>query len=493
MIRSGPTEMPPHGTAAKTSPKPSRSVASLLLDGRGWTLLSIGSDALFLVLAMAASFYAAPSWAGGGDERLLIAFPVLVLAVLGLRGIYGRKLQTEILLNLWHVAAATSLAVLLLLAATALIGRSDEAAPLLARAYVFATAYVGGVHAVLALIQRRARRAGLVGKPTLIVGAGQIASQVERRLDQEPELGLRPVGYLDADPPPEELVPYRRAPVLGAPESLAEIAEATGARHVILAFLSARDRDLLPLIRECEVRGIEVSVVPRLFDSMNIRVSRQRVGGLPLFGLTWLNPKGSQFITKHALDRLIAAILIVVTSPVLLAAMVAIKLSSPGPAFFRQHRIGRDGRDFNMLKFRSMHIPREAQLLDAETIASIDRAPGGIEGIDRRTRVGSLLRRLSIDELPQLFNVLKGDMSIVGPRPERPEYVETFGQAIRRYDDRHRVKSGITGWAQVHGLRGQTSLRDRVEWDNYYIENWSLWLDLQILLMTFGAMARSPE
>lgn len=493
IISPGPAEATPSGTAIKTPASVSRSLASRLLDGRGWTLVSLGSDAAFLALAMAAAAYGAPAWADAGDGRLLVALPFLVVPFLVLRGVYGRKLQTEILTNIAHVAAATSLAVLLLLAATALLGQSDESAPLLARAYVFATVYLVGAHTVLALIQRRARRAGIVGKPTLIVGAGQIASQVERRLEQNPELGLRPVGYLDADPPPEELVPYRRAPVLGAPESLAEVAEATGARHVILAFLSARDHDLLPLIRESEARGIEVSVVPRLFDSMSVRVYHQRLGGLPLFGLRRLDPKGSQFATKHVLDRLLAALLIVVTFPVLLGAAAAIKLSSPGPVLFRQRRIGRDGRDFQILKFRTMHAPLDMHGLDAETIASIDRAPGGIEGADRRTRVGALLRRISLDELPQLFSVMKGDMSIVGPRPERPEYVETFGQAIRRYDDRHRVKSGITGWAQVHGLRGQTSLRDRVEWDNYYIENWSLWLDLKILLMTFGAVLRSPD
>ena len=454
----------------------------------------VAMDAAFLALAMTAALQGPFALVGRGDPRLLIAFPALVVVVLALRGTYGSKLQTEILKNLGHVVVATSLAALSLLATAALVGQSDESAPLLARAFVFATAFVAGVHTVLALVQRGARRAHIVGKPTLIVGAGQIASQIERRLEQQPELGLRPVGYLDADPPPEASVPYRRAPVLGAPTALAEIAEETGARHVILAFLSARDRDLLPLIRECEARGIEVSVVPRLFDSMNVRVSHDRLGGLPLLGLRWLDPKGTQFVVKHMLDQLLAAILIVLASPVLLGTALTVKLGSSGPVFFRQRRIGRDGRDFQILKFRTMHVSKQSPELDADAIALLDRAPGGVEGVDdRRTRIGSIIRRVSLDELPQLFNVIKGDMSIVGPRPERPEFVESFGQSIRRYDDRHRVRSGITGWAQVHGFRGQTSLRDRVEWDNYYIENWSLWLDLQILLMTFGAVFHSPE
>jgi len=153
-------------------------------------------------------------------------------------------------------------------------------------------------------------------------------------------------------------------------------------------------------------------------------------------------------------------------------------------------RVGRDGRTFEMLKFRSMKLDWEVpdQESEASTLPD-DTAPGGIEGGDRRTLVGTFLRKTAIDELPQLFNVLKGDMSLIGPRPERPEYVELFESRIYRYNDRQRVKSGITGWAQIHGLRGRTSLSDRVEWDNYYIENWSLWLDLKIALRTAFAIA----
>jgi lipopolysaccharide/colanic/teichoic acid biosynthesis glycosyltransferase len=181
-------------------------------------------------------------------------------------------------------------------------------------------------------------------------------------------------------------------------------------------------------------------------------------------------------------------------SPIMVAAALAVRLSSPGPVFFRQRRIGRDGQEFDMLKFRSMRVA-DGQVVPASANGATptDVGPGGVEGEDRRTRVGALLRRFSLDELPQLLNVLKGDMSIVGPRPERPEFVELFLQDVYRYDDRHRVKSGITGWAQVHGLRGKTPLLDRVEWDNYYIENWSLGLDFKILLMTVLAIARGAE
>jgi lipopolysaccharide/colanic/teichoic acid biosynthesis glycosyltransferase len=147
-----------------------------------------------------------------------------------------------------------------------------------------------------------------------------------------------------------------------------------------------------------------------------------------------------------------------------------------------------------MLKFRTMRPVRDPAEVDARVLdLPPDTAPGGVEGDDRRTKLGAALRRSSIDELPQLINVLKGEMSLVGPRPERPEFVGVFEQSVYRYAERHRVKSGVTGWAQVHGLRGKTSLSDRVEWDNYYIENWSLWLDLKVLLLTFLAVVRSPR
>ena len=183
----------------------------------------------------------------------------------------------------------------------------------------------------------------------------------------------------------------------------------------------------------------------------------------------------------------------------ILCAAVAVRLSSPGPAFFRQRRVGRDGKVFDFYKFRSMRMA-PGQTDDGEEAVSAldfllggDIAPGGVEGEDRRTAVGRFLRSTSLDELPQLFNVLRGDMSLVGPRPERPEFVELFRQDIIRYGDRHRVKSGITGWAQVHGLRGQTSLAERVEWDNYYIAHWSLGLDLKILALTLVALFRNAE
>jgi lipopolysaccharide/colanic/teichoic acid biosynthesis glycosyltransferase len=200
-----------------------------------------------------------------------------------------------------------------------------------------------------------------------------------------------------------------------------------------------------------------------------------------------VNPRGWQFAVKHTLDRTAALLALVALSPLMLAIALAVRLSLPGPVLFRQRRVGRDGQAFDLLKFRTMHEPGTGAGA-FELPEGV--APGGVEGEDRTTGVGRLLRSTSLDELPQFLNVLRGEMSIVGPRPERPEFVERFTRDVDRYTDRHRVKSGITGWAQVNGLRGQTSIADRVEWDNYYIQNWSLRLDLRVIALTVAEIFR---
>ena len=192
---------------------------------------------------------------------------------------------------------------------------------------------------------------------------------------------------------------------------------------------------------------------------------------------------------KYALDRIAAACLLFVLAPLLIAIAGAVRLGSPGPVLFRQRRVSKDGELFDLLKFRSMRVDDTPAVLDR----CHDIAPGGVEGCDRRTTVGRFLRSSSLDELPQLFNVLRGEMSLIGPRPERPEFVEQFQRTIDGYDNRHRVKAGITGLAQVHGFRGKTSIAGRIEKDNHYIDNWSFALDFKILCLTPLAALRSAE
>jgi exopolysaccharide biosynthesis polyprenyl glycosylphosphotransferase len=470
-----------------------------LLEGPGWDVLRPSVDFVLLCVAVVLAL-------GGWQATLhvpavqapLLAMPPLVLGLLYLRGLYRTRLRALVLDGVVPVMSAVSVAAM----AVAMIGiffnNSIPSQGDWVRSWALALVAVGFGRVTLALAQRWARSSRRVGKPVLIMGAGLVGSQVARRLDSHPEYGLRPVGFLDDDPRSIAEVGGRDVPVLGTVEDLDEIVFHTGVGHLIVAFSSVADARVSRLIQRCQELGIEVSVVPRMFDTINNRVGYDTVGGLPLMSFSSVNPKGIQFATKHAFDRIFAVLLLLVLSPVIALTALLVRLTSPGPVLFRQRRVGRDGTVFDLYKFRSMRI--EAVAVPAAAVAAgpgflpgADTAPGGVEGKDRRTPVGRFLRRTSLDELPQLFNVLKGEMSIIGPRPERPEFVELFGRDIARYGDRHRVKSGITGWAQVHGLRGQTSLAERVEWDNYYIAHWSLGLDMKILALTVIALFRNAE
>jgi exopolysaccharide biosynthesis polyprenyl glycosylphosphotransferase len=472
-----------------------------LLEGTGWSVLRPTVDfvLMYLGVILALGGFGAAFGVSAGSAPLLV-LPPLALLLLYVRGLYRTRLRALILDAVIPVVSAVSVAAM----AVAMLGMfANGWVPRQGdwlKAWLFTLLALGVGRTTLAFGQRVARSRRLVGKPVLIMGAGVVGSQVARRLDNHPEYGLAPVGFLDDDPRSVAEVGGRDVPVLGTAEDLDKIVDSTSVRNLIVAFSSVADARISRLIQHCQELGIEVSVVPRMFDTINDRVGYDTVGGLPLLSFSGVNPKGVQFALKHAIDRVSAFILLLVLSPALAFAALMVRLSSPGPVLFRQRRVGRDGTEFDLYKFRSMRLdpvpPAQAVGLDIATfegMLGVDTAPGGVEGEDRRTLIGRLMRRTSFDELPQLFNVLRGDMSLIGPRPERPEFVELFGRDIVRYTDRHRVKSGITGWAQVHGLRGQTSLAERVEWDNYYIAHWSLALDVKILLLTIVALFHNAE
>ncbi|HEY5192266.1 MAG TPA: exopolysaccharide biosynthesis polyprenyl glycosylphosphotransferase [Solirubrobacteraceae bacterium] len=473
-----------------------------LLEGTGWSILRPGVDLLLMyvgtILALGS---AGATFQVSASRAPLLALPPIALALLYLRGLYRTRLRALILDGVVPVISAVSVGAMTVAMLGILVNGGIPNQRDWLRAWLFALLALGLGRITLTFSQRFARRRRLVGKPVLIMGAGLVGSQVARRLDHHPEYGLAPVGFLDDDPRSIAEVGGRDVPVLGTAEDLDMIVERTGVRNLIVAFSSVADARISRLIQRCQELGIEVSVVPRMFDTINDRVGYDTVGGLPLLSFSGVNPKGVQFAVKHVIDRVSATLLLIVLSPLLALAALVVRVSSSGPVLFRQRRVGRDGTEFDLYKFRSMRAPRqptvqpggiETGVLDG--LLPVDTAPGGVEGSeDRRTLAGRILRRTSIDELPQLLNVLRGEMSLVGPRPERPEFVELFGRDIARYGDRHRVKSGITGWAQVHGLRGQTSLAERVEWDNYYIAHWSLALDLKIALLTIVALLRNAE
>ncbi len=468
-----------------------------MLEGRGWNMLRALADLVLLCAAVVVALGGPGGLRISANAAPLLAVPPLAMLALYLKGLYRARMRALVLDGLLPVVSAVSVAAMSAAMIGLLVNGRMSSSKELVRVWLFALLAVGIGRTVLAVAQRRARIAGAIGKPVLIVGAGIVGSQVARRLDSHPEYGLVPVGFLDDDPRSIAEVGGRNVPVLGSVDDLDKVVKHAHVRNVVVAFSSVADERLARMIQRSQELGIEVSVVPRMFDTINNRIAYDPVGGLPLLSFSAVDPKGIQFAVKHAFDRALAGALLVVLSPLLGAIALAVRLSSPGSILYRQRRVGRDGKVFDLYKFRSMRpLPAKEHADERSALDNLlagDVAPGGVEGLDRRTAVGRLLRRTSLDELPQLLNVLLGEMSIVGPRPERPEFVDLFMQDVIRYGDRHRVRSGITGWAQVHGLRGQTSLAERIELDNYYIAHWSLGLDMKVLLLTLLAVFHDAE
>ncbi len=461
--------------------------------GRAWSVARFSLDAAMLLTAgVAATLGASAVNVPAPPAIWLAVFAALVLGLSAMRGMYGSRLHYELLEDLRVVIVATSLAAMIVLSMRELLSAPPDLSAQVIRTWAFATAYLAAGRIALHWSRAQSYRHGESVRPTLIIGAGKVGRLAAKRLLAHPELGLKPIGFLDKDPmaAEDDSLPL---PVLGASWDLDRVAAQYRVEQVIVTFSRAPHEVLLRLVKRCEELGVNVAFVPRLFEKVTSRVTVEHLGGLPLISAHPLNPKGFQFTIKYAADRIVAAVLILLSLPLLIPAALAILFTLGRPLFFRQVRVGRDGRTFAMLKLRTMRHPQEGDVSPQTIDLPPDTAPGGIEGGDRRTTLSTFLRRTSIDELPQLINVIKGEMSLIGPRPERPEFVGLFEQSVYRYGDRHRVKSGITGWAQVHGLRGKTSLSDRVEWDNYYIENWSLWLDLKVLLLTFLAVTHSPR
>jgi exopolysaccharide biosynthesis polyprenyl glycosylphosphotransferase len=469
-------------------------------------LTCVAADVSMFAVALAIGVALTP--AGAGSQYLIWSSGLagLALILFALRGSYSARPHTQLLENVARAIAVIGTAAMVILSLRVVFGGDPSAAAQTAHYWLFATALVGAGRTALLQADTRTRRRGAAGWPTLIVGAGEIGRLTAKRLAEQPEHGLRPIGFLDKEPL-EANGNSPNLPVLGASWDMERVIAEHDVRHVVITFSTAPHHVLLGLVRRCRELGVDVSVVPRLFEVEGARVSVARLGALPLITTHFVNPKGWQFKIKYGVERVAAAFALLVTSPLIGAAMVTVRLTMGSPVIFRQKRIGSDGREFEMLKLRTMKgSPEEDGEADidwaAEQLAGNGngkqaghlRVVSGADSVDdRRTRLGRLLRHFSLDELPQLWNILRGEMSLVGPRPERVSYVQRFESSVHRYGERHRVKSGITGWAQVNGLRGRTSLSDRVEWDNYYIENWSPWLDIKIILMTVACVLRSEH
>lgn len=460
-----------------------RSAGSRLgrcLEGEAFVKLRFACDLTMLSVAAASAVWLS---SGLDASAVLVLYPPLALALLGSRGRYRRRLREVMLDPIVPAFGAMSVATMTIFMGALLAGGDPAHVGLLvARTWVASLVLVTAGGLLLTLASHVARRRGIAYSPTLIAGHDEGSLDIARKLQRHPEYGLWVVGFL-AEPPVARRPEL--PPVLGRIDDLADIVTEYGIRHVIVGFPQVSRPELLTLTKRCSALGVETTIVPRLVAAITRHTQTEYIGTAPLMSLRETYLTGWQLAAKHGIDRVIAGVALLGLAPLMLLIAAAVRLSSPGPVLFRQLRAGRDGQAFELLKFRTM-----VDLGEQEFALPPGLAPGGIEGIDRCTRVGRLLRRTSFDELPQLINVLRGEMSLVGPRPERPEYVERFRRDVDRYHERHRVRAGITGWAQVHGLRGQTPVIDRVELDNFYIEHWSLALDAKIMLLTLPALLR---
>jgi Undecaprenyl-phosphate glucose phosphotransferase len=305
----------------------------------------------------------------------------------------------------------------------------------------------------------------------LIIGVGDVGRIVMQKIRRSPELGYRVVGFVDDK---TEVKAVQNSPVLGTTDNLSELIDTEDIKEVIIAMPDASHHEILKIVSKCDQGKVSIKVFPDVFQIMASEVSIGDLGGLPLLSVRDTAMHGWRLTVKRGVDIAGGALGLVLLSPIMMLLAILIKLESAGPVFFTQERMGLDGKQFMMLKFRSMRT--DAEVETGPVWATTDD--------NRRTRLGATIRRLSIDEFPQLVNVLVGDMSLVGPRPERPVFVEQFKRSIPRYMDRHREKAGITGWAQINGLRGDTSIIERTKYDLWYIENWSLALDFRIMVRT---------
>ncbi len=446
---------------------------------RWWTPLTWdGIRPLVLTGDIAAS--AAATILAGMSLNFGLLFTALLIGLQAMAGLYKSRLSLAILDDLPRIVTSSLLA----LSATVLTATflSGPPSPRMQWALFAgtATALLLGARLVSYVVVRRMRSTRMVEHRTLIVGAGAIGRDLAENLINHPEYGLKPVGFLDTPRPrTSHGLPL---PIVGSPQDLPTLLQDTSLRAVVLAYGRMAESELVDLIRISHRARCDVFVVPRLYEIHNVSHDMEQVWGTPLVRLRRAAHLRFDWPVKRAIDIAFSLLALLLAAPVMLLCAFAVYREGGPGVIFRQERVGCDGRRFMVMKFRTLRPVDDNESQTHWNVAHDDRLGP----------VGRLLRKASLDELPQLLNVLRGDMSLVGPRPERPHFVEEFKDLYPSYHARERVPCGLTGWAQIHGLRGDTSISDRARFDNFYIENWSLWLDVKIMLRTTVALVRSP-
>jgi Undecaprenyl-phosphate glucose phosphotransferase len=402
----------------------------------------------------------------------LLALPLAAIAY-RICGLYSpRRIGTRTR-EIFDVTRASALVVVALITLNFFLRGYEYSRLVLFLFFVLNLIFLGISRVLARGLLRTVRRRGWNLRYVLIVGAGRLGQKLAHHLAQNAWTGLKVVGFLDSRP--ERLGrEYHGVPVLGGPEQVAELVDEHHVDQVFIALPFAHQDRLPRILDALGDRHTDIRLVPDYYAFQALNRSVEEFAGLGIINLRESPTYGWNRFAKRALDVLISLAFLVPLCWLWVGVALLIKLTSPGPAIYRQERMGLDGRLYQMLKFRTMRVDAEAET----------GAVWAQEEDPRRTWLGSLLRRTSLDEIPQFINVLRGEMSVVGPRPERPEFIEEFRRTVPRYMLRHKMKAGITGWAQINGWRGNTSLRKRIQYDLYYIQHWSLLFDLKIILLT---------
>jgi exopolysaccharide biosynthesis polyprenyl glycosylphosphotransferase len=420
-------------------------------------------------------FYGAPR-----IEPYLIPLPLITvvwLIIIKAFGLYDRRLQRFSLDTFYSLLGAVLFGALVVVAVGFFYRGFSYSRLVVIIGAVFVFAGLSLNRIIIAQVRLILLRLGVGERRCIIVGTSAAAADLARRIKNSFETEYHLIGVVAGNNGVK--VVEGVVPVLGDLDDLDTVIKREAIQDVFFCSEIPQDR-LLELMLACDLEGVGVRIIPSVADLMSSKIYSDEALGIPVFTLRHFRISGFNWLLKRTIDFAVALICFVLLAPFVTAVALAIKLTSQGPVFYKQVRVGLDRRRFTMYKFRSM-------VSDAE----VDTGPIFAKHDDSRvTAVGRLLRRTSLDELPQLINVLKGEMSLVGPRPERPYFVEKFGEEIPRYLERHKVLSGMTGWAQVNGLRGNTSISERVKYDIFYIENWSLFFDVKILIRTFFNVIR---
>ncbi len=447
--------------------------------------LNIISDGLITYMMLPVAFWIRFYVLSGGTITvplqyymiLGIFFTMVQLFVFAAFGLYQSHRHVRLRKELPRLAAASMLNLLLLLGWLFLEHGNDYSRQTIFIFFVLSFGTLGAKRVVVRKTLRHLRQRGFNQKFVVLIGGGETAKRYLKVIRDDLDFGYRAVGYIAGEETDIDL------PRLGGFEEAEEVLDKLKPDEVISA-IDIEDYEHTPkIIEACENTGCKLMIIPFYLDYMSSKPQFDDINGIPLLNIrripldNWANA-----FVKRAMDIIGSLLLLILSSPVMLICAIGVKLSSPGPIIFAQERVGRDKKIFKMYKFRSMRVNSRQ---NTAWSSDVD---------DRRTKFGSFIRKYSLDEFPQFWNVLIGDMSLVGPRPELPHFVDQFKKDVPLYMVKHQVRPGITGWAQVNDYRGDTSIKGRIEHDIYYIENWSLLFDIKILFMTvFGGKFKNSE